>query len=138
VWKPISPSLYDVSRARTGSVVPLSTSVVIDARCSFGCFASLGLRPSATALTRFGRLTSGCVNDATADWMSDDLRADLRVEVAAVGEVRDLDAEQPAAAEVVGEACVREDLVETQAPRPTRRAPSRRCASARRSRPGCS
>ncbi len=42
------------------------------------------------------------------------LCADLRVQVAAVGEVRDRDAEQPAAAQVIRQTRIREDLVEAR------------------------
>src|SRR5207248_5648887 len=65
-WKPATESLYDVSRASPGIVVPLSTSVVTSPFFSGGAFGAFGLRPSATSVERVACVTSGCRKESTA------------------------------------------------------------------------
>ena len=80
------------------------------ARCSFGAFGCFGFWPAATALDAIRQGHVGMRERRHRRLDVGRRRAHLRVEIAAVDEVRDRHAEQMASAEVIGKPGVREDL----------------------------
>ena len=62
VWKPATASLYDVSRARPGIVVPLRTSVVIWLALQRRLLRRLRLPAERDRVRAGGSVTSGCSN----------------------------------------------------------------------------